>query len=295
MSHWKTIILILQEAEKMFSLFRMENYRFVRTRTVHVITAILIAVTILGVVISAMTMKDSADAESYNVSESVDLNGGKAFVTVEGGNSTELNICQMFTEDIAPVLNMVFWGIIIAIYIYGEYKNGFVKSIGGQIPKKGMLCASKMYIMAAYTLCMYAVEFVIVALTSLIYASKYKVVFGFQPKYLIIWLAIFALYMGISGLFILICTSGRNSAIGIGVAMIVGFGMTSLVYNLINWLLVKIGITSFNISMYMPDTIMQRMSLQTPTDGIVRAFVVGGVFTIATICVSMILQNKRDI
>ena len=53
--------------------------------------------------------------------------------------------------------------------------------------------------------------------------------------------------------------------------------------------------TSFNISMYMPDTIMQRMSLQTPTDGIVRAFVVGGVFTIATICVSMILQNKRDI
>lgn len=45
----------------------------------------------------------------------------------------------------------------------------------------------------------------------------------------------------------------------------------------------------------MPDTIMQRMSLQTPTDGIVRAFVVGGVFTIATICVSMILQNKRDI
>lgn len=267
MSHWKTIILILQEAEKMFSLFRMENYRFVRTRTVHVITAILIAVTILGVVISAMTMKDSA----------------------------ELNICQMFTEDIAPVMNMVFWGIIIAIYIYGEYKNGFIKSIGGQIPKKGMLCASKMYIMAAYTLCMYAVEFVIVALTSLIYASKYKVVFGFQPKYLIIWLAIFALYMGISGLFILICTSGRSSAIGIGVAMIVGFGMTSLVYNLINWLLVKIGITSFNISMYMPDTIMQRMSLQTPTDGIVRAFVVGGVFTIATICVSMILQNKRDI
>ena len=111
----------------MFSLFRMENYRFVRTRTVHVITAILIAVTILGVVISAMTMKDSA----------------------------ELNICQMFTKDIAPVLNMVFWGIIIAIYIYGEYKNGFIKSIGGQIPKKGMLCASKMYIMAAYTLCMY--------------------------------------------------------------------------------------------------------------------------------------------
>ena len=73
------------------------------------------------------------------------------------------------------------------------------------------------------------------------------------------------------------------------------FGMTSLVYNLINWLLVKIGITSFNISMYMPDTIMQNMSLQTTTDGIIRAFIVGGVFTIATICVSMILQNKRDI
>ena len=274
----------------MFSLFRMENYRFVRTRTVHIITAILMATAILGVVVTAMTIKDSV-----NVIKSVDLNGGQAAVTVNGETSSELNICEMFTEDITPVLNMVFWGIVIAIYIYGEYKNGFVKSIAGQIPKKGMLCASKMYIIAVYTLCVYVAEFVIVALTSFIYASKYKVVFGFQPKYLIIWLAIFVLYMGISGLLILICTWGRSSAIGIGVAMIIGCGMTALIYNLINWLLVKIGITTFDISTYMPDVIMQNMSLQTPTGDIVRAFIVGGVFTVATLYASMVLQNRRDI
>lgn len=273
MSHWKTIILILREAEKMFSLFRMENYRFVRTRTVQVITALIMAVTIAGIVISAIMMKDS----------------------VEGVNAVELNICQIFTEDIASIMNMVFWGIIIAIYIYGEYKNGFVKSVAGQIPKKGMLCASKMYIMAAYTLCMYVVEFLMVALTSLIYTFKYKAVFGFEPKYLIIWLAIFVLYMGISGLFILICTLGRSSAIGIGAAMIVGFGMTGFAYNLINWLLTKIGIKSFDMSKYMPDTILQGMSLQAPADDIVHAFVVGGVFAIVTICLGMMLQNKRDI
>lgn len=290
----------------MFSLFRMESYRFIRTKSVYVVSLILIAITVLGVV-ATTKMNDNVDENAGNVSvevQSVDEDTKEndySLIDTSGveekaaGNKETLNICKMFTEDIASAANFMLWGIIISIYMYAEYKNGFVKSIAGQIPRKGMLSASKLHIMALYTVSMFVIEFVTFAVTTVICGTGYNVKLGFTPKYMLVWIAVFILYMAVTSIFIFIMSAIRISACGVAVSMIIGFGMTSLIYKLINWLLYKIGINSFDISKYMPDAIVGSMSIHSTAESIIRALIVGGVFTIIFIYASIIVQNRKDI
>lgn len=87
----------------------------------------------------------------------------------------------------------------------------------------------------------------------------------------------------------------RISACGVAVSMIIGFGMTSSIYKLINWMLYKMEINSFDIRKYMPDTIVGSMSIHSTAESIIRALIVGGVFTIIFIYASIIVQNRKDI
>src|SRR5574344_2274239 len=99
----------------MINIYRMEKYRALKSNIIRYMFAVVGLFSLLNVYTG--TLGD---------------NHGKT-----------INICRQFTDTLSFKIMFPILAIVISVYISGEYKNGFLKSIAGQIPKKSYLVVSK--------------------------------------------------------------------------------------------------------------------------------------------------------
>lgn len=249
----------------MFSLLRMELYRMTKTKSVKIITILLTLTYIISFIATVTT--------SHNY----------------------IDVCSIFNANFTDRFNFLFFGILISILIADEYKNGFIKSIGGQISSRSLLTLSKLCIMSIYTVFTFIIGFISCGITSLFFTAKYNVTFGFDIAYIPVWVITIILNISMISLIILIVTITRSSSSGITTTIIISTQLTSLIYSAINWLLSKIGINSFNISVYMPDTNLLLMVPDMSYKSLLRALICAIIFTIIIIYASMNFQKKKDV
>lgn len=225
--------------------------------------------------------------------------GAISFITIYtdtlGRYSTIINICNEFTSILSSPIVLILWAIMISVYISAEYKNGFVKSIAGQISKRSDLAVSKILLAAVYTIAMFAVSFIFMVISAFIFARD-NMTFGFTSQMIQLWGIQFLLHIGFSSIYILIATLTRSSSFGIALGVFTGCGLINLIYNGIDWLVNKTGIIKeFSIENYMIETNMKFMIPGVTSEYVARAALVGIVFLVVMMCISMKLLNKRDI
>ena len=208
---------------------------------------------------------------------------------------SDINICNIITSDFASRITLLLLGVLLAGYIAGEYKDGFIKSIAGQIPHKGMLALSKIVMTVIVTSIIFLLYFASITITSLFFSKDVVVNFGFEPRHVILWFTIFIIHISISGMFILIAELTRSSSWVIGVTLFICFDMTSLLYALINILIEKIGIKSVDISVFMLDANLSQMELGVSDKCIIRSLVIGILFLILMALTGMKTQKVKDI
>lgn len=251
----------------MLNLFKMEIYRALKSKVTAVTLLIMGAIGFIAVYID----------------------------TLGRYNDTIINICNEFTSILSSPMALILWAIMISVYISAEYKNGFVKSIAGQIPKRSYLVVTKVLLAVVYTIAMFIASFIFIAVSAFIF-SRNNMVLGFESQMIKLWGVQFLLHVGFSCIYILIATLTRSSSFGIALGIFTGCGLTSLVYNGINWLVNKTGIVKvFSIGNYMIETNMKFMIAGITNEYVIRAALVSIVFIVVMMFISMKLLNKRDI
>ena len=249
----------------MLNLCKMELYRLKKTKTAWVITALFILSGIIDVIFTVKLEK------------------------------SDIDICKLETTEFGSKITLMFLGILLAGYIAGEYKDGFIKSVAGQISHKGMLALSKIIMTVMYTLFIFVMDFITITITSFIISKNVTVSFGFHTQYIILWLTIFIIHISISCLFVFIAVLTRSSSWGIGITLFISFDMTSLLYIAINMLIEKMGIKSVDISEYMLDANLTHMVLGVSNDYIVRSLLVGVLFMVLMVYAGIKIQHVKDI
>lgn len=113
---------------------------------------------------------------------------------------------------------------------------------------------------------------------------------------IVLWCVQVLLYIGFSGIYILIATWTRGSFLGIALGIFSGCGITNIIYNGINWLVNKTGIVQgFSIYTYMVESNMKYVIVDINNEYIVRAMLVGVIFIVVTMFASIRVLNKKDI
>ena len=142
---------------------------------------------------------------------------------------------------------------------------------------------------------MFAVSFIFMVISAFIFARD-NMTFGFTSQMIQLWGIQFLLHIGFSSIYILIATLTRSSSFGIALGVFTGCGLINLIYNGIDWLVNKTGIIKeFSIENYMIETNMKFMIPGVTSEYVARAALVGIVFLVVMMCISMKLLNKRDI
>lgn len=251
----------------MLNLFKMEIYHALKSKVVAVML-------LLTGVISFLNM--------FVISQVIDEN-------------QTVNICRQFTSLSANQMMLIFWAVMISVYIAGEYKNGFVKSIAGQISSRGYLAVSKVLFALAYTVAAFVVSFIFTVIGAFVFI-KGGIVLGFTAGMISVLLVQLLVHLGFTCIFILIATLTRSSAFGIGLGIFMGCGMSGMLYSGISWAVNKTGIVkNFNFAQYMIDTNVKNVQIGVPKEFMIRGVIVGLAFVAVFTYASVKALNKRDI
>jgi ABC-type transport system involved in multi-copper enzyme maturation permease subunit len=206
-----------------------------------------------------------------------------------------INLSEHFTGLISQNISLILWAIAMSLYVAGEYKNGFIKSIAGQIPKRSYLAFSKLYFAFIYTITMFVVTFLCTFIAGLV-VFRGQVEFGFSIGMIAIWCTQILLYVAFSMVMILFTQLTRSASLGIGLGIFIGSGLLSAIFTGIS-----IGITkftplkSFNLSNYILETNIQYLKPGIPNDFIVRGVIVALAFAVVMIVLNRLILEKRDI
>lgn len=251
----------------MFNIYRMERFRALKTK-------IIINMLIIAGIFSVMNVFLGTLGEQK----------GKT-----------INVCSQFTQILSNKVLLPILAIVIAVYISGEYKNGFLKSIAGQITNRSYLVLSKVLFATVYTIELFAGCFLFTLISAIIF-GKNNIILGFSPEMMGIWGIQLLLHVGFSCIFILITIVTRSSSLGIGLGIFTLAGLSELIYAGINYLVAKTGISShFNIGKYMIEKNVEFVQSGVSAQIFVNAIIVGLVFAILFTVLSINVMKKRDI
>lgn len=251
----------------MINIYRMEKYRALKSNIIRYMFAVVGLFSLLNVYTG--TLGD---------------NHGKT-----------INICRQFTDTLSFKIMFPILAIVISVYISGEYKNGFLKSIAGQIPNKSYLVVSKVLFVTVYTIELFAMCFISTAISSLLLGGT-NITIGFEKEMIALWCAQILLHVGFSCILILITNLTRGSAAGVGLGIFTLTGLTDTIFMGISWLVIKSGLTNnFDLGGYMLEKNTQNMIVGIPASQIIKAMLVGIIFIVIMSSLSIQLMRNRDI
>ncbi len=106
----------------------------------------------------------------------------------------------------------------------------------------------------------------------------------------------YLLHLGFSALIMFLCMVTGSTAFSMAVGILGCSGLTSLLYNGINWVVQKIhsGL-NFDFGRYMLDTNVYAISGVSAANDVLRAVLVACIFAVLAVGFSALVMQKRDI
>lgn len=197
-------------------------------------------------------------------------------------------------SDIIPLFTVIF----LSIFVYSDYKNGYIKNIAGIVPSKVNLLLSKMVIAAIYILISFAIYIFSGLLFSVIFA---KHGFTYEDAAFIQILKClgvhFVLQFAMAMIPITLVTLSRSNALACTISilaatssicsMVYGITMVLMAYDIIP--------SSFNILSFFISPYFSRVDYLSGADIILKALAVAAVYIAVMVSISIFAIKKKDV
>lgn len=277
----------------MFRLIKMDLHRLVHSTSTWVTMAFVV---MLAVFCVCMTNSDIENMKNKPQPVETEERGIGIYVSADPEWATgKMEAGSIISTEMRSGLLALLCVIFTALFCNAEQKNGFIKNIAGQFPKRGQLVASRFVVIAVHVLVMVLVFSACTVATGLLlwgsrmYMGSVASLFAFLGTQYLLHLGFVALIM-----FFSILT--RSTAFSMTAGILVCTGLLVPIYSIINNVVngVRPG-WSFDINQYMLDGNITMIGLDAVSDVLLRGAVVGLAFAAAAVICSMLVIKKRDI
>lgn len=218
----------------MFNLIKMDIHRLLHSKSTWIMICFVIGLAVFSVTMTNSDiefMKDNPAA----VTETMEERPVGIYVEAqpEWVNGT-IEIGSVVSVEMRSQLLAILCVIFAAIFTNADYKNGYIKNIAGQFPRREQLVASKFIVIAFQVLVM------VVVFTISIVVSGY-VMWGSDfylgsVTELFQYLGVqYLLHLGIAAVMMLLCILTYSTAFSMTSGILLCSGLAVPVYSLINY------------------------------------------------------------
>ena len=236
----------------------------------------------------------SAQKENGNIGEKEndDINLGMT-VTMPTEPGKPVTVFDVFFSNAQGRFYALFLIIFAVMFSTADIKSGYIKNIGGQVPRRGVLVVSKAVALALFTVITLAGIFLFQAAANMVVFKS--VVWG-DWKVIIPY---FLTQLVLNYAFVLICVAMaviiKNNVVSMTLSVCLTMNMMSIIYDLISYAIYKIGIHNFDIYKYTITGKMTMLPMNVSTNDVVSSMCVAAAFIVIMLTLSSHIFQKRDI
>lgn len=280
---------------QMFNLIKMDIYRLLHSKSTWIMICFVIGLAVFSVTMTNSDIEFMKD-DPAAVTETMEERPVGIYVEAqpEWVNGT-IEIGSVVSVEMRSQLLAILCVIFAAIFTNADYKNGYIKNIAGQFPRREQLVASKFIVIAFQVLVM------VIVFTISIVVSGY-VMWGSDfylgsVTELFQYLGVqYLLHLGIAAVMMLLCILTYSTAFSMTSGILLCSGLAVPIYSLINKAIngLKTGL-EFDINKYILDGNITMLLYDSTSEVMVRGVAVGVAFAIVSLFISTIIVKKRDI
>ena len=236
----------------------------------------------------------SAQKENGNIGEKENdnINLGMT-VTMPTEPGKPVTVFDVFFSNAQGRFYALFLIIFAVMFSTADIKSGYIKNIGGQVPRRGVLVVSKAVALALFTVITLAGIFLFQAAANMVVFKS--VVWG-DWKVIIPY---FLTQLVLNYAFVLICVAMaviiKNNVVSMTLSVCLTMNMMSIIYDLISYAIYKIGIHNFDIYKYTITGKMTMLHMNVSTNDVVSSMCVAAAFIVIMLTLSSYIFQKRDI
>lgn len=279
----------------MFNLIKMDIHRLFYSKSTWVI---FFFVAVLSVFSVTMTNTDIHMMKEEPSATEETMDERQIGISVEADSEWvdgDIEIGSIISVEMRSALLAILCVIFTALFINAEQKNGYIKNIAGQFPRREKLVASK-FITIAFQIFLMMLVFIVGIIVSGFVLWGNRFYLGSSAQILRYLGSQYLLHLGFAALTMLLCMLTRSSAFSMTSGILLCSGLAVPVYAVVNKIVsdMKPGL-EFDINHYVLDGNITMMTLDSVSDVLVRGAVVGAAFAIVSVILSMIMIKKRDV
>lgn len=279
----------------MFNLIKMDIHRLFYSKSTWVI---FFFVAVLSVFSVTMTNTDIHMMKEEPSATEETMDERQIGISVEADSEWvdgDIEIGSIISVEMRSALLAILCVIFTALFINAEQKNGYIKNIAGQFPRREKLVAPK-FIAIAFQIFLMMLVFIIGIIVSGFVLWGNRFYLGSSAPILRYLGSQYLLHLGFAALTMLLCMLTRSSAFSMTSGILLCSGLAVPVYAVVNKIVsdMKPGL-KFDINHYVLDGNITMMTLGSASDVLVRGAVVGAAFAIVSVILSMIMIKKRDV
>ena len=286
----------------MFNLIKMEMHRLTHSTVTWMTIIFAIITAIFGIAMTNLDIQAVQDGpptgliiQENTAEESSGITAG-IYVTgnPEWANG-KIELGDLVGMELQSGLTSILCVIFAALFANADQKNGFIKNIAGQFPRRGQLVLSKFVVVAIHIFALLAVFSAVTAASGYIFWGDKVYLASILPLMKVLGVQ-YLLHLGLSTLMMFLTILTHSAAFGMTTGILVCSGLTAFLYSGINRIVANLRPSwNFDISNYMLESNMRLIDVSTVSDTLLRGVMVGIVFLIASLALAMITVKKRDV
>ncbi len=278
----------------MFNLLRMDLYRLLRSKSVYICLASLMAASVLcfwmvWLVDTPEGQKAAARIGMSGIVE-IEVEDTRTGEAVEPGSMLEGYDTLLMFRDIGMDggAYVSIFGIVIVLFFCSDYSSGFMKNIMSLHRRRWTYIASKLTAAAILDFCYLAIEFGFCLLLNVLF---HNLVPAAPASDVLFYLGLsFAVTMGFAALFLLACTFTRSASAGIIAALVLSTGLLVALVSRVTGL--------FGLNQWVSYTLYYNQTYAPSVYsgiGDLKGFAVGAVFLALYAVLSAVVLTRKDI
>ena len=285
----------------MLNLIKMDLHRMFHSPSTWIILAFSVALAVFNVIATNLDIQSiaenpqSAQLVQSEVTGNEDRTIGIVVETDPEWIHGPIEAGEVISTQLRSGILVLVCVIFTALFVNAEHRNGYIKNIAGQFPRRGMLVLSKLAAIALQVLLMLILFTAATALSgwicwgSRLYLDSFSSLLPFLgTQYL--------LHLGFSALILFLCVLTRSSAFSMVIGLLACCGALIPVYSLVNQAVYNIQPGwNFDISRYMLDGNISMAGIGAGGGVLLRAVLVSCAFLVIFTAAAMALMKKRDV
>lgn len=281
----------------MLNMIRMEVFRMFKTKSLYVIWMVMIACVFFTNSLSAeeiLTFSMEEKQEMYEAAMGGEESGNLGMdVTLPTKPGADVSVFDGFYANVKGKFIALFMVIFTVLYATADITSGYVKNIAGQVRNRGNLIFAKAAALLLYVVLTMLLFIGVQMLSNAI--SYQKLVMGPGKEFFqyaaMQTLLHFALVMVIMCVAVVL----RNNVISMMISVCVCMNVLIMLYGVVDQAVEKLGIHDFHMMDYTVSGKIVTLGMNAAPKTMGMAALVGIVFIVVMLAISMTVFQKRDI